>query len=105
MYISEAYQNLDFAYRAGMFCLENKSIVFTNEYLKRVALPHNDPIVIIAEIGKSIVARFFMDGRAAMNVLYVDCWDKMLLNANHLIENDVAAAGFNGTSFEPTYRI
>lgn len=44
--------------------MENEPIVFTDEDLKGVAIPHNDPVVITAKIGKSIVARLLVDGGA-----------------------------------------
>lgn len=85
VYHMEAYRDLDFVGGAGVFSLESEPIAFTDKNLKGVALAHKDTVVITTDIGKSIVARFLVDGGASVNMLYTDYWGRMALNAKHLI--------------------
>lgn len=52
--------------------MENEPIKFNVNDLEGVATPHNDPTVIIGEIGESTVVRLLLDRRAVMNVMYAD---------------------------------
>lgn len=44
-----------------MFSWENNGLAFIDEDLVGVALPHDDPVAIIAEVGKCFVLRLIVD--------------------------------------------
>lgn len=79
----EEYQDLDFVSGCGVFSWDKETTVFIDKGLIGIATPHCDPIIIIVGHTKSVVARLLVDKGAVVNVLYVDCWQQMVLPKNH----------------------
>ena len=45
-------------------------IIFTDEYLATVKVPHADPLVIKLRIGDAIVSRVLVDGGSSSDVIF-----------------------------------
>ena len=49
-------------------------IVFTEQDLQAVRLPHQDPLVVKLQVDKAILGRVLIDGRSSVEVLFWDAF-------------------------------
>lgn len=59
---------------------EGEPIVFTDEDLEIVDLPHVDPLVIKLSIGNAIVSRVLVDGGSNMDIMFWSALQRMGIN-------------------------
>ena len=54
----------------GQFCQEKVPIVFLDQDLEKVNLPHADPLIIKLRIGDTLVSRVLVDGGSSSDILF-----------------------------------
>ncbi|XP_062086281.1 uncharacterized protein LOC133792395 [Humulus lupulus] len=81
--------------------MEDQDIAFTSEDSIYVTYPHNDPMVIEAQIAILNVLRVLVDNDSSINILYKSCLDKMNLSVRDLAPCSTTIYGFNGEGLDP----
>ena len=61
----------------GQFFQERVPIVFSDQDLEKVNLPHTDPLVIKLRIGDTLVSRVLVDGGSSSDILLWDAFRRM----------------------------
>ena len=61
----------------GQFCQDKVLIVFSDQDLENVNLPHTDPLVIKLQIGDTVVSRVLVDVGSSSNILLQDTFRRM----------------------------
>ncbi|XP_057803500.1 uncharacterized protein LOC131018810 [Salvia miltiorrhiza] len=62
--------------------IEEPSITFGSEDLRTLMYPHDDALVIKADIASCMVHRVFVDSGSAVNILYLECLQNMGIGVN-----------------------
>ena len=76
-------------------------IIFTNEDLATIELPHADPLVIKLRIGDAIVSLVLMNGGSSLDVIFWNALRRMRVVEEliRLVSTHIYA--FNGTKVNP----
>ena len=76
-------------------------IVFIEQDLQAVRLPHQDPLVVKLQNDKAILGRVLIDGRSSVEVLFWDAFQKMGLDEQMLVPVESPLVAFDGTRVCP----
>ncbi|XP_057808498.1 uncharacterized protein LOC131022975 [Salvia miltiorrhiza] len=74
---------------------EEPAITFGSEDLRTLMYPHDDALVIKADIASCVVHRVFVDLSSAVNILYLECLQNMGIGAN-IEPTNAPLFGFGG---------
>uniref|UniRef100_A0A2N9HH77 Uncharacterized protein n=1 Tax=Fagus sylvatica TaxID=28930 RepID=A0A2N9HH77_FAGSY len=80
-------------------------IFFSDEDLRDVQTPHDDPLVIKLRIGDSDVKRVLIDQGSCSEIMYPDLFHGLGLKQSDLQPYDAPLFGFSGESIRPMGRI
>uniref|UniRef100_A0A2N9J0F4 RNase H type-1 domain-containing protein n=1 Tax=Fagus sylvatica TaxID=28930 RepID=A0A2N9J0F4_FAGSY len=80
-------------------------IFFSDEDLRDVQTPHDDPLVIKLRIGDSDVKRVLVDQGSCSEIMYPDLFHGLGLKQTDLQPYDAPLVGFSGESIRPMGRI
>uniref|UniRef100_A0A2N9ESR6 Uncharacterized protein n=1 Tax=Fagus sylvatica TaxID=28930 RepID=A0A2N9ESR6_FAGSY len=80
-------------------------IFFSDEDLRDVQTPHDDPLVIKLRIGDSDVKRVLVDQGSCSEIMYPDLFHGLGLKQTDLQPYDAPLVGFSGESVRPMGRI
>uniref|UniRef100_A0A2N9EPU0 RNase H type-1 domain-containing protein n=1 Tax=Fagus sylvatica TaxID=28930 RepID=A0A2N9EPU0_FAGSY len=84
---------------------EAVGIFFSDEDLRDVQTPHDDPLVIKLRIGDSDVKRVLVDQGSCSEIMYPDLFHGLGLKQTDLQPYDAPLVGFSGESVRPMGRI
>ncbi|XP_062074930.1 uncharacterized protein LOC133778935 [Humulus lupulus] len=76
-------------------------ITFTDDDLKGVHLPHDDPLVISLQVDHCQLGRFLIDGGSGVNILFWEAFQKMGLAENQIRPTTTPILGFNSQRVYP----
>ncbi|KAJ0980913.1 hypothetical protein J5N97_009168 [Dioscorea zingiberensis] len=76
-------------------------ICFSDEDLRGVHYPHDDALVITAQIGVFIVERVLIDTGSSVDIIFSSAFDKMKLPVENLKPMRSPLIGFNGSPLQP----
>ena len=76
-------------------------IVFTEQDLQVVRLPHQDPLVVKLQVDKAILGWVLIDGGSSAEVLFWDAFQKMGLDGQMLVPMESSLVAFDGTRVFP----
>ncbi|XP_057793083.1 uncharacterized protein LOC131009689 [Salvia miltiorrhiza] len=79
---------------------EEPAITFGTEDLRTLMYPHDDALVIMADIAGCIVHRIFVDSGSAVNILYKECLQNMGIEV-HIEPTNAPLFGFGGEMVMP----
>ncbi|XP_057808470.1 uncharacterized protein LOC131022947 [Salvia miltiorrhiza] len=79
---------------------EEPVISFGAEDLRTLMYPHDDALIITADIAGFIVHRVFVDSGSAVNILYLECLQNMGVEA-HIEPTNTPLFGFGGEMVMP----
>ncbi|XP_057811516.1 uncharacterized protein LOC131025746 [Salvia miltiorrhiza] len=79
---------------------DEPTITFGSEDLRTLMYPHDDALVIMADIASYIVHRVFIDSGSAVNILYLECLQNMGVEA-HNEPTNAPLFGFGGEMVMP----
>ncbi|XP_057770645.1 uncharacterized protein LOC130990428 [Salvia miltiorrhiza] len=79
---------------------EESTITFGSEDLRTLMYPHDDALLITADIASCIVHRVFVDSGSAVNILYLECLQNMGIEAN-IEPTNAPLFGFGGEMVMP----
>uniref|UniRef100_A0A2N9IBY4 RNA-directed DNA polymerase n=1 Tax=Fagus sylvatica TaxID=28930 RepID=A0A2N9IBY4_FAGSY len=82
-----------------------QQIFFSDEDLRDVQTPHDDPLVIKLRIGDSDVKRVLVDQGSCSEIMYPDLFHGLGLKQTDLQPYDAPLVGFSGESIRPMGRI
>ena len=82
-----------------------QQIFFSNEDLRDVQTPHDDPLVVKLRIGDSDVKRVLIDQGSCSEIMYPDLFHRLGLIQSDLQPYDAPLVGFSGESIRPMGRI
>uniref|UniRef100_A0A2N9I4J6 Uncharacterized protein n=1 Tax=Fagus sylvatica TaxID=28930 RepID=A0A2N9I4J6_FAGSY len=82
-----------------------QQIFFSDEDLRDVQTPHDDPLVIKLRIGDSDVKRVLVDQGSCSEIMYPDLFHGLGLKQTDLQPYDAPLVGFSGESVRPMGRI
>uniref|UniRef100_A0A2N9F8L8 Uncharacterized protein n=1 Tax=Fagus sylvatica TaxID=28930 RepID=A0A2N9F8L8_FAGSY len=82
-----------------------QQIFFSDEDLRDVQTPHDDPLVIKLRIGDSDVKRVLIDQGSCSEIMYPDLFHGLGLKQSDLQPYDAPLFGFSGESIRPMGRI
>ena len=77
------------------------SIIFTDEDLRELRTPHDDPIVVSLTIVNNDVKWILIDNGSSVDILYLSALKKMDLGVQHLKPTTVELYGFTGDRVLP----
>ncbi|XP_010242100.1 PREDICTED: uncharacterized protein LOC104586531 [Nelumbo nucifera] len=83
----------------------NLSITFTDVDLWGVQTPHDDTLVITAEVANFEMQRIMVDTGSSVDVLFEDAFEKLGIDKERLTPINTPLMGFLGESLLPTGRI
>uniref|UniRef100_A0A2N9GE01 Integrase catalytic domain-containing protein n=1 Tax=Fagus sylvatica TaxID=28930 RepID=A0A2N9GE01_FAGSY len=87
------------------FPRSEQQIFFSDEDLRDVQTPHDDPLVIKLRIGDSNVKRVLIDQGSCSEIMYLDLFHGLGLKQSDLQSYDAPLFGFSGESTQPMGRI
>jgi hypothetical protein len=87
------------------FPRSEQQIFFSDEDLRDVQTPHDDPLVIKLRIGDSDVKRVLIDQGSCSEIMYPDLFHELGLKQSDLQSYDAPLFGFSGESIRPMGRI
>uniref|UniRef100_A0A2N9FJP4 RNase H type-1 domain-containing protein n=1 Tax=Fagus sylvatica TaxID=28930 RepID=A0A2N9FJP4_FAGSY len=87
------------------FPRNEQQIFFSDEDLRDVQTPHDDPLVIKLKIGDSDVKRVLIDQGSCSEIMYPDLFHGLGLKQSDLQSYDAPLFGFSGESIRPMGRI
>jgi hypothetical protein len=87
------------------FPRNEQQIFFSDEDLRDVQTPHDDPLVIKLRIGDSDVKRVLIDQGSCSEIMYPDLFHRLGLKQSDLQPYDAPLFGFSGESIRPMGRI
>ena len=61
----------------GQFYQEKLPIVFSNQELEKINLPHADPLIIKLRIGDTLVSRVLVDEGSSSDILFWNAFRRM----------------------------
>uniref|UniRef100_A0A2N9HGB5 Retrotransposon gag domain-containing protein n=1 Tax=Fagus sylvatica TaxID=28930 RepID=A0A2N9HGB5_FAGSY len=82
-----------------------QQIFFSDEDLRDVQTPHDDPLVVKLRIGDSDVKRVLIDQGSCSEIMYPDLFHGLGLKQSDLQPYDAPLVGFSGESVRPMGRI
>ncbi|XP_062103814.1 uncharacterized protein LOC133814927 [Humulus lupulus] len=77
------------------------AITFTDDDLKGVHLPHDDPLVISLQVDHYQLGRVLIDGGSGVDILFWEAFQKMGLEENQIRPSTLPILGFNSQRFYP----
>ncbi|XP_062114151.1 uncharacterized protein LOC133825188 [Humulus lupulus] len=77
------------------------AITFTDEDLKGVHLPHDDPLVISLQVDHCQLGRVLIDGGSGVDILFWEAFQKMGLEENQIRPSTMPILGFNSHRVYP----
>ena len=80
-------------------------IFFSDEDLRDVQTPHNNPLVVKLRIGDSDVKRVLADQGSCSEIMYPDLFHELGLKQSDLQPYDAPLIGFSGESIRPMSQI
>ena len=80
-------------------------ITFTEEDARHVHFPHNDPLVVEAQIANKKVSRILVDNGSSVNILFKAAFHAIGLTERDLTPCPVQLQGFNGDALMPLGKI
>ena len=78
-----------------------EQIFFSDEDLRDVQTPHDDPLVVKLRIGNSDVKRVLIDQGSCSEIMYPDLFHRLGLKPSDLQHYDALLVGFSGESIRP----
>ena len=85
----------------GQFTQGTVPIIFTEQDLEKVDLPHANPLVIKLRIGDNLVSRVLVDGGSISDVLFWDAYQRMGLKEEEIWPIKTSLLAFNGAEVKP----
>ena len=85
--------------------IEREPIAFGDEDLKGTVQPHDDVLVVTAQISGFLVKRVMIDQGSGVNVMYPDLFKGLGLRNRDLSKYDTPLVGFDGRMVAPEGRI
>ena len=82
-----------------------RPLTWSEEDSIRVLMPHYDPIVITASVGMWNMERILVDEGSAASVIFANCYEKMNIPADLILEEHNPVFGFNGQKARPIGRV
>ncbi|XP_062088813.1 uncharacterized protein LOC133795378 [Humulus lupulus] len=76
-------------------------ITFTDDDLKGVHLPHDDPLVISLQVDHCQLGRVLIDGGSGVDILFWEAFQKMGLKENQIRPSTMPILGFNSQRVYP----
>jgi hypothetical protein len=73
-------------------------ITFLEEDVRLQGFPHNDALVIEANIASWTLGKFLVDNGSSAEIIFADAFDKMVLTKDLLQPPDMPLYGFGGES-------
>ena len=70
------------------------TIVFTDEDLRKVRTPHNDPVIVSLIIANYDVKRILVDNRSSVDILFYDAFQRMQIPYGQLQKINAPLVGF-----------
>ncbi|XP_062118774.1 uncharacterized protein LOC133832448 [Humulus lupulus] len=77
------------------------AITFTDDDLKGVHLPHDDPLVISLQVDHCQLGRVLIDGGSGVDILFWEAFQKMGLEENQIRPSTTPILGFNSQRVYP----
>ena len=78
------------------------TLVINPQELRRgIHHPHNDPLMITAQIGSSVVTKILVDTRSAVNVIFRHAFEQMGISNDKLEPSPEPIFGFNNMGTTP----
>ncbi|XP_062119048.1 uncharacterized protein LOC133832759 [Humulus lupulus] len=77
------------------------AITFTDDDLKGVHLPHDDPLIISLQAGHFQLGRVLIDGGSGVDILFWEAFQKMELEENQIRPSTTPILGFNSQRVYP----
>ncbi|XP_062119221.1 uncharacterized protein LOC133832968 [Humulus lupulus] len=77
------------------------AITFTEDDLKGVHLPHDDPLVISLQVDHCQLGRVLIDGGSGVDILFWEAFQKMGLEENQIRSSTMPILGFNSQRVYP----
>ncbi|XP_010259202.1 PREDICTED: uncharacterized protein LOC104598722 [Nelumbo nucifera] len=81
------------------------ALVFTDEDLKGVTVPHDDALVVAAIIANYVVKKILVDSGSSADILFYNTFERMNLTPERLQPADVPLIGFSGNAIKPKEKI
>jgi len=76
-------------------------VVMLQQLRRGIHHPHNDPLMIIAQIGSSVVSKILIDTGSAVNVIFKHAFDQMHILGDKLEPSPEPIFGFNNKGTTP----
>ncbi|XP_062104183.1 uncharacterized protein LOC133815347 [Humulus lupulus] len=77
------------------------AITFTEDDLRGVHLPHDDPLVISLQVDHCQLGRVLVDGGSGVDILFWEAFQKMGLEENQIRTSTAPILGFNSQRVYP----
>ncbi|GMN42963.1 hypothetical protein TIFTF001_012163 [Ficus carica] len=74
-------------------------ITFTETDANGVHFLHNDALIVETVIGNHTICRILVDNGSSVDILYLDCLEKMGIKKSQLMPNSQPFYGFTRNSF------
>ena len=85
----------------GQFHHEKVPIIFLDQDLEKVNLPHADPLVIKLQIGDTMVSRVLVDGGSSSDILFWDAFQRIGIENEEIRPIKTSLHAFNGAKVKP----
>lgn len=85
----------------GQFSREAVPIIFTEQDLEKVDIPHTNPLIIKLRIGNNLVSRVLIDGGSSSDILFWDTFRMMGLKKEEILPIKTSLHAFNGAEVKP----
>ncbi|XP_062076025.1 uncharacterized protein LOC133780169 [Humulus lupulus] len=82
-------------------CYPASAITFTEDDLRGVHLPHDDPLVISLQVDHCQLGRVLVDGGSGVDILFWEAFQKMGLEENQIRTSTAPILGFNNQRVYP----
>jgi hypothetical protein len=83
----------------------DETITFSDADAVPNQTPHSDPMIIAATIGNTLIKRVFVDDGSGVEVMFVDCFDKLDIGRENLQKCTSPLSGFTGRTVIPLGQI
>ncbi|XP_058217361.1 uncharacterized protein LOC131328431 [Rhododendron vialii] len=84
---------------------EEISIIFSDEDIKGVQIPHDDPLVITIVVANYLTRRVLIDTGSSADILYLHAYDQLKVGRERLKPMTSPLVGFAGTPVNPVGQI
>ena len=88
-------------YAPKMARVDNPVIGFTEEDVRRLHHPHDDPLVVSIRVGDYNTYRVLVDNGSSADILYYPAFQQMRIERERLILTNAPLVGFGGTRVYP----